>query len=166
MTAFFSINSGGEYPCGNNDGGRTDTGTPKCYILHGSNQNMGSPTVITMLGLKYSSTNKLIKVRILLYNPDTVGSWFTINVKAFKGSTTEQSLIGEQYVGYWKFFNLFQVVDSSNIAQYRVYPTTVDSSNTVYISPSKKIWRDETTWSLISSTIIGTTVTANDYVIF
>ena len=37
FSAFFSINDGGEYPCGNNDPGVTGTGNPKCYIKNGIN---------------------------------------------------------------------------------------------------------------------------------
>jgi hypothetical protein len=48
-SAFFNINDGGQYPCGNNHPGVPGTGKPKCYIYNGKNTHMGFPTVITMV---------------------------------------------------------------------------------------------------------------------
>jgi hypothetical protein len=48
-SAFFNINDGGQYPCGNNYPGVPGTGKPKCFIYNGKNTHMGFPTVITMI---------------------------------------------------------------------------------------------------------------------
>ena len=66
---------------------------------------MGAPTLITMFDLTYSAG--IIKARIILYNPDVVGSLFTIKVKAYTGISTDKSVFGQQYVGYWNFVNVF-----------------------------------------------------------
>lgn len=34
-SAFFNLNDGNEYPCGNNNPAQTNTGNPKCYIFNG-----------------------------------------------------------------------------------------------------------------------------------
>ena len=83
FTAFFSINDGGEYPCGNNHPGVSGTGNPKCFIYNGDNSEMGFPTVITMLDISYTS---IIRARLLLFNPDQTGVWFSVNVKAYSGT--------------------------------------------------------------------------------
>lgn len=36
-SAFFNINDGGQYPCGNNNIGVSGTGYPKCFIYNGIN---------------------------------------------------------------------------------------------------------------------------------
>lgn len=109
-TAFFGISDGGRYPCGNNDPTDPNTGNPKCYIYNGNNQNMGYPTVITMVDFNYDSTAKVIKARLLLYNPDILTAYFSIRVRAFKGTADTSSTFGHKYVGSWNFFNLFMPV--------------------------------------------------------
>ena len=104
LSAFFSISDGGEYPCGNNDPGDSGTSNPKCFIYNGVNTEMGFPTIITMFDITYTSR---IKARLLIYNPDVDGVWFSINVKAFSGTPSEESTYGKQYVGYWRFENVF-----------------------------------------------------------
>ena len=44
---------------------------------------MGFPTIITMVDITYTTR---IKARLLVHNPDQVGQWFTINVKAYAGN--------------------------------------------------------------------------------
>lgn len=68
---------------------------------------MGYPTVITMVDLVYTST---IKARLLLFNPDSTTTYFSIRVRAFTGTADHSSTFGHKYVGYWNFFNLFMPV--------------------------------------------------------
>lgn len=83
-SAFFDIQDGGEYPCGNNNPGSTDTGNPKCFIYNGDNTEMGFPTIITMQDISY--TGSIIKARLLFYNPDVNIRWFTVKVRAYSGT--------------------------------------------------------------------------------
>ena len=107
-SAFFGIADGGEYPCGNNIGGDTTTGYPKCFIRNGDNLKMGVPTIITMTDFTYTYTGGAnIKARILFYNPDQVNRWVSVYVKAFSGTSNQGSVFGNQYVGHWNFFNIF-----------------------------------------------------------
>lgn len=108
-SAFFDINDGGQFPCGNNHPGVTGTGYPKCYIYNGDNSQMGFPTIITMVDFQYSAAN-IIKARLIFSNPDVDNKWFTIKVRAFSGTPDAQTLYGHQYVGYWYFVNFFRTV--------------------------------------------------------
>jgi hypothetical protein len=62
----------------------------------------------------FKHTNNIICARLLLKNPALAGKWFTINVKAYKANPLDPllgddiSVIGHQYVGYWRFPNIFK----------------------------------------------------------
>ena len=152
-SAFFNINDGGQYPCGNNNPGVGGTGTPLCYIYNGDNTEMGFPTIITMFNFRY--TGGVIKARLLLYNPDLPSVWFTIKVKAFSGTPSVQSLFGSNYVGYWNFPNVFQTV-SVGVPTY----TGSNQLGSYYFGPDRGPWRESTTWTLFSNTPSGANLVA------
>lgn len=78
------LQTGDEYPCGNNDPGNTATGKAKCYLFHGSNANLGTPTSIMFTDFKYPTG--IIKVRFIMKNPIDPNVWVTMVVKAYKTS--------------------------------------------------------------------------------
>ena len=152
-SAFFNIEDGGQYPCGNNNPGVTGTGYPKCFIYNGDNTDMGFPTIITMIDFQY--TGSVIKARLILSNPDIDMRWFTIKVRAFSGTPDSQTLFGHQYVGYWYFVNVFRTVPGT-------YTGNVGFTNwalSSYLSPTKGNWREETTWSFTGASAGGLAMT-------
>ncbi len=148
LSAFFNINDGGQYPCGNNDPGVPGTGYPKCFIYNGINTEMGFPTIITMFDFVY--TGSVIKARLLLYNPDIPNMWFTVKVRAYSDTPYTQSLFGEQYVGYWNFVNFFRTVPGTYL------PYSINNPlNGNYLYPNKGNWRNQTTWYVQSAPTFG-----------
>jgi len=121
------------------------TGVPLCYIYNGDITEMGFPTIITMYNFQYSGG--VIHARLLLYNPDAAGMWFTIKVKAFSGTPSTTTLFGFNYVGYWNFPNVFQTITLA------VTPITVSNQlGSAWLFPDKGPWRNTTTWSMTSPT--------------
>lgn len=115
---------------------------------------MGFPTVITMIDITYTS---VIRARILLSNPDLAGVWFSINVKAYSGTPDTESVFGHQYVGYWKFFNVFFTAGGTNYTSSR---TNYNFNSYLRTSTSKGVWRDQTSWYLYGSTSLGFSMSA------
>ena len=110
---------------------------------------MGFPTVITMVDISYTSR---IKARLLIHNPDVTGAWFSINVKAYAGTPDTQSPFGHDYVGYWKFFNVFETVSGS---YYTYTRTNYNFNSYLRTATSKRVWVDQTSWYLYSSSVYG-----------
>ena len=121
--SFFNLKDGSEYPCGNNDPATSNTGSVKCYIFNGDNNQMGIPTSITMYHILYD--NLKIKARILLHNPEDELKWMSVRVKAFAGTSSTKSPFGPSPVGSWNFENFFQTkigalntIPNANICAY------------------------------------------------
>jgi hypothetical protein len=158
-TSFMGLSDGEEYPCGNNDGSYAPTGKAKCYLFMGSNANLGQPTTIIMTDFKYATR---IKARFIFKNPSTVGKWITIVVKAYKGANgPENSIIGHKYVGYWRFYNIFQIVAGTPAISAA---STAAIAST--ISPNKQLWMDNTIWTITGTSATGLAAGANQYMIF
>jgi hypothetical protein len=129
-------------------------------LIKGQGLPLGQPTIIIMTDFKYKTQ---IKARLLIRNPATPLVWFTIVVKAYKGTNGgESSAIGHKYVGYWRFYNVFQTIDNTlgGLAQ-----TAVTSSST-YLYPaspllgapyttSNPLWMDTTSWMITGVSAIA-----------
>lgn len=111
---------------------------------------MGFPTVITMTDFVYSGS--IIKARLLLKNPDVAAKWFSVRVKAFAGTHDSSTTFGNQYVGYWNFFNIFRT--EAGTYYYDGY-----APNTGRFYPNKGVWREQTSWSLIATSQYSLTMT-------
>jgi len=84
-----------------------------------------------------------INARLLLTNPNSIGSWISVNVYAYTGVQDVTSLYGNQYVGYWNFPNVYQLCGG-----------TLGSNNvwfSNYLTPNYGLWRENTQWTLASS---------------
>lgn len=160
--AFMDLEDGDEYPCGNNDPANANSGRPKCYLFHGNENGPGEPASIIMTDFKYTTQ---IKARLIMRNPATAGVWFTIIAKAYKGlGGGENSLIGHKYVGYWRFYNVFQTVASAggytsasgiSSATY-LYPSNTALTGTdAFYATANPLWMDTTTWVVTGSTLAG-----------
>lgn len=62
----------------------------------GTFSDLSIPTRIFMTDFTYVST---MNCRFIFYNPDFVGSFFSVKVKAFGGSRSATNLYGQQYMG-------------------------------------------------------------------
>lgn len=129
--AFLNLEDGSTYPCGNN--GYSAGGNVKCFVKIGTFTDLTIPTRIFMTDFTYVS---IMNCRFLMVNPETVGSYMTIKVKAYGGVKTSTNLYGDKYMGEWDFSNIFQT--QSATAAYNTY----DSS--AYALPSKSPWRNNT----------------------
>ena len=129
--AFLNLEDGSTYPCGNN--GFSAGGNVKCFVKIGVFTDLTIPTRIFMTDFTYVSS---MNCRFLINNPETVGSYFTVKVKAYGGVKTSTNLYGDKYMGEWDFSNIFQT--QSATPAYNSY----DSSN--YQLPSKSPWRNNT----------------------
>lgn len=158
-TAFFSLNDGDEYPCGNNGVGVTSKA--KCLLYHGENIKLGTSTKILVTDFTYAGN--VLYIRVLLYNPIDVGVWFSINAKVYTGAPTDPatSLFGHQYRGYWRFFNLFQTVTTASY-----YANSVTNVGASYVYPSTGLWRSSTTMSVTSNVPFYGGFPAGQYMIF
>lgn len=68
----------------------------KCFIKLGTFSDLTIPTRIVMTDFTYVST---MNCRFIFANPDNVGSFFSVKVKAFGGTRTSTNLYGQQYMG-------------------------------------------------------------------
>ena len=173
-TSFMGLTDGEEYPCGNNDDLYAATGKAKCYLFMGSNANLGQPTTIIMTDFTYATR---IKARFIFKNPSVAGKWVTIVVKAYKGANgPENSIIGHKYVGYWRFYNIYQTVAgtftqsaSTAASTSTIFPSnpTIAASipDTAY-NNLNPLWMDSTTWKITGTPATGIAAAANQYVIF
>lgn len=62
----------------------------------GTFTDLSIPTRIIMTDFTYVST---MNCRFIFVNPDNVGSFFSIKVKAYGGAKTATNLYGQQYMG-------------------------------------------------------------------
>ena len=130
--AFFDLDNGATYPCGNNGFGAG--GNPKCIILNGDNQYGMTPTRIIMTDFTYSSQ---MNCRFLFMNPETNGAYFSVKVKAYGGDPSATNLYGDKFMGEWEFNDIFQVTSGGS-----VYTNTYTRS--AYKVPTKSPWRNST----------------------
>jgi hypothetical protein len=94
--AFLSLEDGSTYPCGNN--GFNAGGNVKCFVKIGVYTDLTIPTRIFITDFTYVS---VMNVRFLVTNPETVGSFFSVNVQAYGGTKTSTNLYGNQFMGSW-----------------------------------------------------------------
>lgn len=128
--AFFSLDDGAPYPCGNN--GLSATGAVKCYIEKGDNTRLGAPVRIHMTDFYY--TGGTMQVRLLLQNPDA-NKFLSVKVHAYGSSKTTTSVYGTNYLGYFNFMYVIQALSTS----YQV-----GSSTNTYFYPqftNRLVWR-------------------------
>lgn len=92
--AFLSLEDGSTYPCGNN--GYSAGGNVKCFVKIGVFSDLTIPTRIIMTDFTYVSQ---MNCRFLINNPETVGSYFSVKVKAYGGAKTSTNLYGDKYMG-------------------------------------------------------------------
>lgn len=92
--AFLDLEDGSTYPCGNN--GLQAGGNVKCFLKIGAFGELTAPTRIYMTDFTYVTT---MNCRLVFKNPETVGSYFTIRVKAFGGTKSSSNLYGDKYMG-------------------------------------------------------------------
>ncbi len=92
--AFFNLENGATYPCGNH--GLNAGGNVKCTILNGDITYGTLPTRIIMTDFTYSSQ---MNCRFIFLNPSTVNSFFSVKVKAYGGTKSSTNLYGNLYLG-------------------------------------------------------------------
>lgn len=106
--AFFTLDDGAPYPCGNN--GLGATGAVKCFLEKGDPTLLGAPVRIHMTDFYY--TGGTMKVRLLLQNPDA-NTFLSVKVKAYGSSKSTTSVYGINYLGYFNFMYVIQALPSA-----------------------------------------------------
>ena len=102
---------------------------------------MGVSTIITMTDFKYTTQ---IVARIILKNPSQIDKRVSVIVKAYKGTTGyTNSVFGHDYIGYWRFDNIFQT--ETTTAQLTTNGV-IATSNTYFYPTTNDLWRDNTAW--------------------
>lgn len=129
--AFLGLEDGSTYPCGNN--GFSAGGNVKCLVKTGVYTDLTIPTRIIMTDFTYVST---MNCRFLITNPETVGSFFSVRVRAYGGAKTSSNLYGNQFMGEWNFQNIFQTQSAT--------PSTNSYDASYYRPPTKSPWRNNT----------------------
>jgi hypothetical protein len=133
-TAFMSLENGATYPCGNNGYGAG--GKPKCIILNGDNTKETVSTKIIMTDFTY---NQKMNCRFIFYNPDTDGAYFSVKVKAYGGTRSENNLYGDKFMGEWNFMDIFRATSTSIFVDNQAYTRSWAGKY-----PSQSPWRNNT----------------------
>lgn len=114
-----NLPSGSNFPC--SVGFNLDV---TCYYETGSTSGYGIPTRIYVTNFALQASNTLM-LRLLITNPDNVGVWPTINVKAMGGTTAVPEVFGDELLGRWTFPRIFKTL--LNNATY--YLTDTNNNN-------------------------------------
>lgn len=127
--AFFSLDDGAPYPCGNN--GLAATGNVKCFLEKGDSSGLGTPVRIHMTDFYYFGS---MMVRLIFQNPDA-NKFLSVKVHAYGNSKSSSSVYGINYLGYYNFMYIIQTLPTS-------YQTNSASNTYFYPQNSNRlVWR-------------------------
>jgi hypothetical protein len=125
-----------------------------CYYEAGSTTDYGIPTKIYVSHFAIQSGDTL-QLRILLTNPDSVGCWPSIKVRALGGTVSAPNVMGTEFMGFWHFARIFKVL--LNNGTY--YKTWSDSTNSY---PDKPLYHTNTLYRMYNNYY---NIPSNGYVI-
>lgn len=97
---FLGLPSGSKIPCSVGFGANVN-----CFYETGDSSQYGTPTRIYVSHFATGSSS--MTLRMLLTNPDNVGTWPTINVKLMGGSFSAPNIMGDELMGRWGFNRIF-----------------------------------------------------------
>jgi hypothetical protein len=81
--------------------------------------------------------------RLVFINPAATGVYFSVVVRAFGGAASASNPYGSQYMGFWEFNEIFQVLSGCTVD-----PNTYTAN--YYQCPSLSPWRDNTNFYVFS----------------
>jgi hypothetical protein len=131
-----NLPSGSKIPCSVGQGFPVN-----CYYEAGDLVGYGTPTRIYVS--QFTSGNAL-QLRLLITNPDNVGSWPSINVRAVGGSISAPSIFGNELMGRWSFNRIFKTLLNNNT----FYQTTTDNSNS---NPTLPLYQSNTLYQMYNN---------------
>lgn len=144
-----NLPSGSNFPCSVGYGLAVN-----CYYEAGNSANYGTPTRIYVSHFAIQAGNTLL-LRLLITNPDNVGVWPTINVKAMGGTTSLPEIFGDELLGRWSFPRIFKTLLSNST----YYLTSVNNNNW---QPNKVMYANGNYWPLYNTWV---NLAAGDYVL-
>lgn len=129
---FLGLPSGSKVPCSIGFNAAIN-----CFYETGSTAQYGTPTRIYVSHFTASASMTL---RLLVTNPDNVGTWPSIFVRVMGGSFSGASIMGDELMGRWRFNRIFKTI-LSNSTYY------ITASESTYSIPDKPLGHDSTTYN-------------------